>query len=232
MRRLFRLLGLQAVLTCLIVHSAHAQQRAGDATRVQQDASQTQAGRGANALVSGDTVYRQALLETARFGSADILLDDQTRLVIGPDSDVTIDEYVYAPANSASRATLSLGIGVLRLVSGRLPKEGVSVRTPIATVGIRGTDFTLDTRTPGLLRVWVEDGEVEITPNESGLVFDFSAFSQVDCTANFCRQGGGGAVPRAFPPRGGGNDQTGFGTENDPDNAGGEGNDGGSGGRQ
>ena len=196
-------LSIAAVLIGLLSMPAPgvAQDRAGDATRVQRDASQVRAGQTSAPLATGDVVYQQARLQTAKFGSADILLDDDARLVIGPDSDVVIDEYVYAPNGSTGRATIRMGVGLLRMVSGRMPREGIRITTPIATVGIRGTDFTLDTRTPGLLRVWVEEGQVEIIPNESGLVFDFAALAQIDCTSNFCRTGPGGEVPRAFPAR-------------------------------
>ena len=61
-------------------------------------------------------------------------------------SKVIIDTYVYDPDPSKSEMALSVSLGTFRFISGKLnkiKKENVRVKTHAASIGIRGTDFTL-----------------------------------------------------------------------------------------
>ncbi len=57
-----------------------------------------------------------------------------------------------------------LGKGVFRFVSGSMRKSGVSLKTPTATIGIRGTDFVVAVGNDNSTSIEVFDGEVEVTP--------------------------------------------------------------------
>lgn len=191
------LVGMMVVLTAV---QGAAQEPAGQAVRVQQDTVQGGAVQAAS-LGSGDTVYRFATVETREFGSAEMRLNDDSVLTIGPNTDVVIDDFVYSPQSGVGRAAISLGVGAVRMISGRVPDEQVRIGTPVAVVGIRGTDFTLDTRIAGLLRVWIDDGAINVTPNESGLDFLLTAPGYAECTLNFCRTVPPPDRPQFFPPR-------------------------------
>jgi hypothetical protein len=205
---------------------AIAQEPAGQAVRVQQDTVQGGSVQTA-ALDTGDTVYRYATVETREFGSAEMQFTDGSSLTVGPNTDVMIDDFVYQPQTGLGQAAIRLGIGAVRMISGSMPDEQVRIDTPVALVGIRGTDFTLDTRVQGLLRVWIDEGAVNVTPNESGLDFLLTAPGYAECTLNFCRTVPPPDRPAFFPPRSGGQDQP-FGTDtgiNRRDVDGGEGGD-------
>ena len=61
-------------------------------------------------------------------------------------SKIIIDEYIYDPNPSNSKLALRMASGTARFITGALGKidrENISIRTPSATVGIRGTDFTI-----------------------------------------------------------------------------------------
>jgi hypothetical protein len=60
-------------------------------------------------------------------------------------SKIVIDEYIYDPDPSKSKMALQMASGTARFITGalgRIDKENISIRTPSATIAIRGTDFT------------------------------------------------------------------------------------------
>jgi hypothetical protein len=67
-----------------------------------------------------------------------LLLLDRSSFTVGQNARLTIDRFVYDPGGGSFSATLAKG--ALRFMSGGLHgKAGASIRTPIATIGIRGT---------------------------------------------------------------------------------------------
>ncbi|HEX9904779.1 MAG TPA: FecR domain-containing protein [Propylenella sp.] len=71
-------------------------------------------------------------------GLAQIRFIDDTRLVIGPNSRLKIDTFVFNPDNTAQRVTINALKGTFRFISGRSPPSAYSIRTPTSTIGIRG----------------------------------------------------------------------------------------------
>ena len=70
---------------------------------------------------------------------------DSTVLKLTEHSRVVIDEYIFDPDPSKSKLALKMASGTARFITGKLgkiDKKNISIRTPNATIGIRGTDFT------------------------------------------------------------------------------------------
>ena len=70
--------------------------------------------------------------------------DSQVRLT--EHSELIIDEFIYDPNPSKSKMSLQFASGTARFITGKLAsidKENISIQTPSATIGIRGTDFTV-----------------------------------------------------------------------------------------
>lgn len=70
---------------------------------------------------------------------------DSSVLKLTEHSKVVIDNYIYDPDPSKSRLALNMASGTARFITGtlgRINKENISIRTPSATIAIRGTDFT------------------------------------------------------------------------------------------
>lgn len=203
--------------------SADAADRAGETIRVQ-PASYQRESFFPSTLDVGDEIYREAEVYTEEYGSIEMRFDDGSQLTLGPNTELTIDDYVYSGDQGTDRAAISLGRGMLRMVSGQISSERVNVRTPVATVGIRGTDFTLDTNTDGVVKVWVDDGTVAVTPNQAGQTFELTAPAFAICSASSCDpQDGGGTRPVSFPNVPEGAHDTGFGQQQDNDGGGGGG---------
>lgn len=87
----------------------------------------------------GDNVYRNERISTDERGQVQVLFVDKTSLTIGPNSDLVIDEFIYNPDKNTADMAITLTKGVLRFVGGQSSKgESVDIKTPQATIGIRG----------------------------------------------------------------------------------------------
>jgi hypothetical protein len=94
------------------------------------------------ALAGGQEIYLGDRIVTGPAGGLQILLLDGTSFSIGPDTSIVIDEFVYNPETGTGRLAASIARGTLRVISGRLARqeqEAIRVRTPMATIGVRGT---------------------------------------------------------------------------------------------
>ena len=94
----------------------------------------------------GDTVFASDILRTAAGGALGITLRDDTRISLGPDSEVRIDRYVYAPAEGGLGMVLKFARGVAVYVSGRIAKlapDSIRLEAPAAIVGVRGTTVAI-----------------------------------------------------------------------------------------
>jgi len=86
------------------------------------------------------------VLQTSADGRLGVMFQDGTRISVGPGTEVTIDRFVYEPADGNFALLLRLARGVLTYVSGKIAHfspESVSVQTPVGVVGLRGTHFAV-----------------------------------------------------------------------------------------
>jgi len=71
-------------------------------------------------------------------GSAYIHFIDDTVLTVGANSEVVLDKFVF-DGDKAKAATLQIVKGTLRFVTGKSDHSVYQIKTPVATVGVRGT---------------------------------------------------------------------------------------------
>jgi hypothetical protein len=96
---------------------------------------------------AGDEVFASDALQTGADGSLGITLKDDTRLSLGPSSEVRLERYVYAPDNGALGMVLNFVRGMTAYVSGRMAKmapDSIRLETPAAIVGVRGTTLAVN----------------------------------------------------------------------------------------
>src|SRR5579864_1185598 len=95
-------------------------------------------------VIGQDVVFRERV-NTVAGGQTQIMFLDESSMSVGPNSDLVIDEFVYNPRADTGKLTMSAGRGVFRYVGGKISKleGGVTVRTPVATIGVRGGAFLL-----------------------------------------------------------------------------------------
>lgn len=80
------------------------------------------------------------LLGTEAEALLGVTFRDGTRLTLGPESRVSIDDYVFRPADGRFASVLRLVQGVIAYASGKLAElapGAVRVETPVAALGIR-----------------------------------------------------------------------------------------------
>lgn len=76
-----------------------------------------------------------------------IMLRDRTMISLGADSELSLAEYEYDPQQGRGRLDARLNRGSLAAVSGRLAKtspDSTRFKTPTITLGVRGTEFTVE----------------------------------------------------------------------------------------
>jgi hypothetical protein len=86
------------------------------------------------------------VLVTSANGRLGVILGDGTRISLGPNTELTVDRFVYEPANGKFGMLLRLAQGVFAYVSGRIARlspQSVTVETPVGVIGLRGTKFAV-----------------------------------------------------------------------------------------
>jgi len=98
-------------------------------------------GAARTALFQNDYVFSGQLVETVEKGGMSILFNDGTEFRLGSAASMTLDKYVYSAKENKGALAINMVSGMFRFTTGRINKEGVQLKTPVATIGIRGTDF-------------------------------------------------------------------------------------------
>ena len=122
---------------------ASAVEPSGSAVRVEPAVNASGAG-GARLLQLEGAVFVGDMIVASADGLAQIRFVDNTRIVVGPNSRLRIDEFVFNPNNTAKKVTINAIRGTFRFISGNSPHQAYSIRTPTVTIGVRGTvvDFS------------------------------------------------------------------------------------------
>ena len=95
---------------------------------------------------AGQDVYASDRLRTGADGRIGVTLKDDTRLSLGPSSEVAIERFAYATSDGSLGLVLKFVRGVSAYVSGRIAKlspDAVRLETPAAIVGVRGTSLAI-----------------------------------------------------------------------------------------
>lgn len=115
----------------------------GAAVAVRNEVIGLQQGGQQRALAVGNHVFTNERISTGVNSVAQLMFTDQTVLSVGPRSQVTLDRYVYDPNRGAGDVAVSFATGAMRFVTGTQNPNNYQVRTPIATIGVRGTIIDL-----------------------------------------------------------------------------------------
>ena len=94
----------------------------------------------------GTRLQTSDVVKTGADGSVGITMDDDSLLSAGPNSVLSLDQYAFDPATRNGRFDASLNKGTLAVISGRIAKQApdaMTVRTPTAILGVRGTEFAV-----------------------------------------------------------------------------------------
>jgi hypothetical protein len=96
----------------------------------------------------GTRVHTLDVVKTGADGAVGMVMVDNSLLSIGPNSALSLDRLDYDATTQRGQFDSSLSKGSLSVVSGRIAKQSpdaMSVRTPSAILGVRGTEFVVGT---------------------------------------------------------------------------------------
>ena len=122
-------------------------------------------------LENAATIFLDEIVATEAAARLEITFEDATQLTLGERAQVRIDRFVY-DGGQTRRMTIA-ATGALRFVSSLQKASGaeISVRTPVATIGIRGTDFWAGP-IDGAFGVLLVEGEVVVSNAAGEAVLD------------------------------------------------------------
>ena len=91
----------------------------------------------------GKRTFANEAVRALEASSASIRLDDGTVLDVGPNSEITLDSFIYDPKRGEQRLSLRFLSGIVRFTTGSMEKQAYEINTPVGSLTIRGTEFTL-----------------------------------------------------------------------------------------
>ena len=98
------------------------------------------------AATPGQVVLEADVLRTGTDGRLGVTLNDDTRVSLGPTSEIRVDRFSYGSTDGGMALALKFVRGVAAYVSGRIAKlspDAVRLETPAAIVGVRGTTLAI-----------------------------------------------------------------------------------------
>ena len=151
-----------AVLAALLVGAAQAQDRQPQPQASPQQPQTQQITQEADAVGSVATAVQPAVLarpgqkpviirkgadirkgdelRTGAGGSLSIVLDDETTFTLTAEATITVNEFVYGSGNAKNAAAFNVARGTVSFIASQVAKTGdMTITTPSATLGIRGT---------------------------------------------------------------------------------------------
>ena len=120
----------------------------------------------AEALKVGSTVAAGERVRTGPDAMAILVFTDEGRISLRADSELLIRHYEIDPTGAKTRIELELIKGTVRQISGqasRAQPERYRLNTPIAVIGVRGTDFLAKTAGDAV-EAFVHEGNIVLMP--------------------------------------------------------------------
>lgn len=92
----------------------------------------------------GDSIYQNDVFRTGADSAVGIIFEDDTILSLGPQTELVVDEYLFAPEKGGLSMFIRMLRGTASYISGiigRQSPESVKFQMPEAIIAIRGTHF-------------------------------------------------------------------------------------------
>lgn len=160
-----RLIALVALLLCIPL-AANAGLPAGQVLMSSGNATAVTAAAAVRHLQAGSDVYEGERLQTAANSRMQIKMQDGALLVLHPETEILLHTYQTDTRSADMAIRLELIHGSVRTLSGdagQARPEAFRLNTPIAAIGIRGTDFTTQSQAD-LTRVVLHSGAIVLAP--------------------------------------------------------------------
>jgi len=140
------LLAAVAAGCLLFAGASHAQAVAGVVKKKEGTVEIVRNGQATPAEV-GTKVQAGDLLKTSKDSSVGLMLKDESRMSLGPNSQVSLDKFGFNANTYSGNIFISVVKGTFAMISGLVVKNNPAnsqVKTPTSTAGIRGTTFVVE----------------------------------------------------------------------------------------
>jgi hypothetical protein len=191
-------------------------QAVGQVATLQGIATVTRSNAAPSAAKVSDVVYKNDVLQTGANGSLSVTFDDETTLSLSANARIVVDDYVYEAGtngnNTGNKAVFTIARGTVAFVASLVARTGnMTITTPTATLGIRGTTGVVDV--PDSAAAGAGEARVKLYPDADGGVGRIEVFNPQGArlgaltqgASAFAIRGGPGgrlaAVPFQIPPQ-------------------------------
>jgi hypothetical protein len=135
-------------------------------TEVVNEGYRTPPGDQERAARRADELVQDEALRTDGESSIRVTFVDGSELNVEAESELVLSDYVFDGA--ASRGLINLNDGLFHFTSNGQPDQGVKLKTPVATIGVRGTEFLVHVDGDDSTIIDILSGAVEAQPNGTG----------------------------------------------------------------
>jgi hypothetical protein len=118
-------------------------------------------GSSARRLAAGSGVFANERVRTGDASTAQLLFLDKTTVSIGPKAELTLDKFVFDPDRGRGQVVLDIVRGSVRFATGSQNPNNYSIKTAVASLGIRGSVVHISVQ-PGQAFFGVAEGAAQI----------------------------------------------------------------------
>jgi len=100
-------------------------------------------------LKVGDKIFVKDYIKTNENSNVGLIFEDNTLISIGSNSEFSVDEYLFEPADKKVKFGSNLLKGTMACITGLIPKinpDAMVIKTKSASIGIRGTYFVVEAK--------------------------------------------------------------------------------------
>ncbi|MHA1164150.1 MAG: FecR family protein [Alphaproteobacteria bacterium] len=156
------LLFVMLIFGLLLTGGQAKAERIGVAAVVKNEVNGSAAGNN-RVIKVGAGVFQNEVITTGAKSSAQLLFRDETSLTIGASARLTLDRFVYNPNRKTGDVVVNVVQGAFRFVSGSAGPGSYKIKTPVASIGLRGTIVEGYVSPDGSLFLVIVEGSVIVT---------------------------------------------------------------------
>ena len=136
-----------SILLGVLIFIAPLSARASVGTVTEQIGQEASISRDSDTIIvgTGTGINMNDTITTSK-AKLKLTFEDNTKVSITQQSKLVIDDFVYDPNTNTGKLAMNVAMGTVRYASGAIAhnsRENVRLRTPTATIAVRGTDFTM-----------------------------------------------------------------------------------------
>ena len=156
-----------------------AAQPIGQVATLQGTATVTRGNAAPSAVKVSDGVYKNDVLQTGGNGALSVTFDDETTLSLSANARIVVNDYVYEEGAKGNKAAFNIARGTVAFVASLVAKTGnMTITTPTATLGIRGTTGVVDVPdSPAAGAANAGEAKIKLYPDADGRVGRIEVFN-------------------------------------------------------